>query len=295
MISSSSTKAIISGHHVEVYQTEKPIRYSFPGRGGRPNKRKNTQAIDYSIRKQTVRKTRQNISRLFNANFNPHMNEHNHFITLTFKEGSLPNLNDISSANRLFKHFIQRLRYHFRNEPAFKYIAIVDFQDRHGREAIHYHVIVNTPPIPQAILAKIWRHGHVWIGKIKNFERVRNYITKHLSLIILDERFFGQKLYLPSPNLDKPITLRGNIADNLAASLELQVEEDYSYEYISEYHGKCQYKTYNLSKVWLKGYVWKDMTRYLKRMENHLSFQLYPNKLPLPIPIHFTVTNAYSI
>lgn len=277
------TKTIISGYKVEIYRTEKHIRYGFAGRGGRPRKKNNNQTIDYRVRKQTVRKARQQFSRLYNANFGPNFNAHNNFITLTFRDGSLSSPNDIALANNLFKKFIQRLRYHLRAEDDFKYIAIIDFQDQFGREAIHYHLVTNSSPIPQDTLAKIWRYGFVWIGRIRNFMRVENYLTKHLRSNMLDERLYGKKLYLPSPNLDKPVTLIEKPAEDLAQSIESREKEVYSYEYISDYHGKTQYKIYNLSNAFNKGYIWKDMIRYFNRVaediKNSLSLSMHKGRL----------------
>lgn len=232
-LNTSSTKAIVSGNQVEIYKTEKPIQFGFAGRGGRT--KHSSKAIDLETRKRTVMKAREKIGRLYHANFDTNSK----FVTLTFRDGSLSHLNDINQANSLFKKFIQRLRYKL-NEVNFKYLAIIGFQEKFGREAVHYHFVMDGPPIPQDELLKIWGHGTVWISRIRNFNKIESYLLQHISINTLDERLYGQKLYLASSNLNQPLTFRGTPADNLSQALSYH-EEVYGYEYTSEYYGKSQY------------------------------------------------------
>lgn len=173
-------------------------------------------------------------------------------MTLTFRDNGP--ICCIPEANKAFKKFIQRLRYHFRTS-SFKYLAIIDFQELTGRQAIHYHLVTDCPFLSHELLNEIWGNGWTWIGRIRNFSKVENYLIKHLEVNRFDIRLQGHKLYLPSRNLTYPLIIRGKDAVQLKEILSTE-KEFYSYYYENPYVGKGYCKKYFLfklrRKLWIK-------------------------------------------
>jgi len=113
-------------------------------------------------------------------------------------------MEDMNKANREFKKFIQRLKYHYGD---FKYLAVVEFQDR---GAIHYHMLADFCYIEQKELGKIWGNGFVWINNLlkanngKPVDNIGAYIVKYMNKDTLDERLMGKKSYFTSKYLKRP-------------------------------------------------------------------------------------------
>lgn len=134
------------------------------------------------------------------------------FLTLTFKE----NIQDLKTANKYLTEFIKKLNYHFENaltEPL-KYVCVPEFQKR---GAIHYHLVLfNFPFIDKtglAILHECWGGYRIHLKAIKRDIDVLNivgYITKYISKQSSDGRFFGNKRYFASRDIEKPIVINNN-------------------------------------------------------------------------------------
>ena len=133
-------------------------------------------------------RARNKIRRLVNANVGE-WNEIPKFWTFSFKE----DIRDVAEANKLFKQFIQRLRYHVKKlgKSDFEYITTIEKQDGKteyikdgkvckgiNRGAIHYHCIFfNLPYIKHEIMLKKWKYGGAWVEAIftkKDFEIIKN-------------------------------------------------------------------------------------------------------------------------
>ena len=112
-----SSRAVISGQYVEVYDYSKPlcigfkfskeINKCFPKIERRPDQTE--------ITAQNMRRTRKEITRLVNCN--QHLIK---FRTLTFAE----NKTNLPSANKLFDLFIQRLKLRY---PDFEFVCAIEF------------------------------------------------------------------------------------------------------------------------------------------------------------------------
>ncbi|WP_456300741.1 rolling circle replication-associated protein [Vallitalea okinawensis] len=163
-------------------------------------------------------------------------------MTLTFDDNKVNgkfDITDVQQCNDQFRKFIMRFNYQVRKEDEnykLRYVAVMEFQDENNRGAIHYHCIFfNMPFIKWDVFKdKIWKLGGVWldcIGKKDGLyinkdredmtaqntsDRLKNvgaYITKTMQYMLKEEnivRLAGEKSYLCSKGLDKPIIMTNN-------------------------------------------------------------------------------------
>jgi len=207
----SRLKVIISGHVVEVYEYEKPVWFGFDSLGGRNHEGDEERKDEY--RQQRNMRCRREIIRLATSNFDV---EGCTFATFTFAE----NLTNVRLANAHFKRFIQRLR---RRYGDFKYLAVIEFQKR---GAVHYHCIFTIPYIPNAELRDVWSHGFVKITAAKHVDNIGAYVVKYMTKNAYDERLDGQKAYLTSRNLEKPVELTGTLAQKVVDNMLRDKKEE---------------------------------------------------------------------
>ena len=228
-------KIIISGHVIEHYRFER--QHKGGKKGGRKNKEKAVEDDYYNDNERqrvlSNNRTRNNIRRLILSNFT---DEHS-FITLTFAE----NLTHVSEGHYQVKKFIQRLKY--RKGKGFKYLFVVEFQQR---GAVHYHGFVNMD-LEEQELEEIWGKGFITCEKVFGVDNVGAYLTKYMTKELYDERLTGEKAYLRSRNLDKPMELKGYDALKILSQVE-KYGPVYSNYYDSEYTGRIEYKEYNLRR-----------------------------------------------
>ncbi len=199
------------------------------------------------------------------------------FLTLTFKE----NIKDLKVANDLFKKFIMRLNYSIRktdkNYIGVQYTTVIEFQDKNGRGAVHFHsLLYNMPLIAWSKIKDMWGNGGCWIEGFKDKEEklvkfkydekkkcfqadgkdIRNvgaYITKTMSYMVKnidDYRLKGRKCCFSSKNLLKPIVYN-DIKENKKEIelLEKSISADnltFANVYENEYIGKCSFQEYNI-------------------------------------------------
>lgn len=249
---------VVSGHVVEVRSYERLVCSGFEGQGGR--------VADYESerweenRRLTGRRARDKIKRLALCNFN----EKDKFITITFRDGSVSDVTDVKECNNEFKKYIKRLRYWLkkegRNDHDFKYITVIEFQDKNGRGAVHYHMLADFGYIPQKILMEKWKHGSVNVERLtkkndgKDVDNVGAYLIKYMIKDTSDERLRGEKAYLVSRGLEKEKKYRcgQGYAEFLLGAIGIDQETTkkvYTNSYISEHHGNISYSEYNLKRL----------------------------------------------
>ena len=151
----SVEKYVITGHILEVYQYEKYVC----GRGGKKkekNKKEDSENLNDEI-KEIILKNYTNhnvvrsnmIRRLACANFSSKSS----FITLTFDDKKVAHdIHNVKECNYEFKKFIMRLKEFLKknefyknnlNIEELKYLAVIEFQDKNDRRAVHYlHVLL---------------------------------------------------------------------------------------------------------------------------------------------------------
>lgn len=205
-------------------------------------------------RAQTIRDARNLCKRLAVANFG----SSDSFITLTVAKNS----DDVAFYDNEFKKFVKRMNYKYNKKH--KYLAVREFQKR---GAIHYHLLMDfdeaiTKQNDEELkslereVGKIWGHGFVDVQTLLRSKRngtpvdnVGAYLVKYMSKENDDERLKGNKVYLCSRGLKRPVTYTGDEALQLIEKHGLeQKKETFTNCYESEYLGKINYREYNLKR-----------------------------------------------
>lgn len=172
------------------------------------------------------------------------------FVTLTFNDSMNFDIKDPKECNREFKRFIQRLK---RRYPELKYIAVIEFQDRNDRGAVHYHMICNLPYIPKSELSDLWGNGFVKINRIDKVDNLGAYVVKYMCEDLDDKRLMGLKAYNCSKGLQRPQEYKSWNCDNQEEYYALKTATEkltpsYSAKYESETAGAMEYIQYNLQR-----------------------------------------------
>lgn len=242
-------KIFISGSIIEVYEYEK----SFVGKGGHLEKidERNNEK-NYKLR---VVHRRDMVRRLVCANFN---SETVKFLTLTFDDKKVTHdIRDVKQCNNEFKKFIKRLKYYLKIDDL-QYVAVIEFQDKNGRGAIHYHCLINMPNIPFLELQKIWGKGFIFIENVKHVDNLGAYLVKYMTKENADTRLQKEKAYLTSRNLDRPFEFSFRNVHEYKKFEKDILKEKYNYNsrepvfqstYDTEMLGQCRYTQYNLNRT----------------------------------------------
>lgn len=222
-------KLIISGSIAELYDYESPVlRIANKVRVGRAGQFDTTAETKALNRCKNASRARRKVFRYVNANFSCASK----FVTFTFAE----NMTDLKQANRELTKAIKRINRYLKQ--SLQYIVVVEFQER---GAVHYHVLMNAPYIPNEVLSHLWGQGFVKINAIDSVDNIGAYITKYMTKENLDERLAGQKSYFMSRNLRRPEeTTDEELIDEVLANVEVQ-RVAYTAEFDSEYNGKIRY------------------------------------------------------
>ena len=239
----SLKKYIITGDILEVYEYSQYLK----GKGGSNRTTEKSEDIEKSLLNysNTNQRRRDTVRRLACCNFN---SKYDKFFTLTFAE----NLQNVKECNVIFKNFIKRLKYRFK-EIDIKYLAVIEFQKR---GAVHYHVLSNIPYIRVEELQELWGSGFVYINAITHVDNIGAYIVKYMTKDNTDLRLQGLKAYQYSRNLKKPYKLINHDLKEFDI-LEKKILKKYDlsnkvpiYETIfdTEKLGSCEYKQYNFRR-----------------------------------------------
>jgi hypothetical protein len=221
-------KVTISGNLVEVQILD---RSPSPNnvKGGRRTSSISQEREIENFKKCAFRSIKK-IRQLLESNFR----DHYQFVTLTFNDKCDFDISDINICNKKFNCFKARLRYWLTKNayPEFKYIAIIEFQDKNNRGAVHYHLFCNLYGIKAKELELLWKYGFVNSQYVKSSPFTNQKLINYLSKGIFDLRLAGVKKYLTSTNLIKPIELRGVQAKDFIENIdnykfEVLLEETY--------------------------------------------------------------------
>ena len=194
---------------------------------------------------QTQKQRRRHIRQLVCMNFD----SKDKFVTLTFDEQRDFDIRDVKACNHYFMVFVKRIK---RKYPEFKYLTVVEFQDKNGRGAVHYHMICNLPYIKKSELQQIWGGGFVKINAIDKVDNVGAYVIKYMTADMDDERLCGLKAYSHSRGLVEPVEVCSwsDDPDYFRGTLDLVKEKTPSYfaEYESVNAGHVTYEQYVLAR-----------------------------------------------
>ncbi len=235
------SKVVRCGAVVYVSSYEKPVCRGFLGRSGRVYIGASAEDKKKNIDKRFFR-ARREIRQCVNTNILPSSK----FLTLTYGD----NVQDLSRANKDFKHFIKRLNYsvYGRSCARVQYLCVPEFQKR---GAVHYHLVLfNLPYIPARKLADLWGWGYVRINRIKAVDNVGAYVCKYLSKdsARTSERLAGRKCFFRSCNLRSPEVSVYPVDSEKLVSKGVNLSSDnFVYErfYETEHYGRVCYREYN--------------------------------------------------
>jgi hypothetical protein len=281
-------RAVISGNKVELHEHEFPIAYGFTGkRGGRKVGRSGSSQRSGEYRKRVTNRAKSDLIRLINENFScmatGRVKENFKFITLTFREGSIPDVTDVKQAYTEFKKYARKLREVCKKQGRdFKYITVVEFQDENNRNAVHFHMIADVPvtpvtrevaetwkrqgKLPHDYNVKInhydmWGHGSVTVKATRESDKKREtsmaietedigeFVAGYMVKDFGDPRLQGQKAYSPSQGLRKPKVVYDDEAQQAVEGLgkESVVREG---SYPDTYHNSMvKYVKYNKREI----------------------------------------------
>lgn len=207
-----TVKSILCGNYTQFYfyPSVKLKKFDEDGlcKGGGYSRREGEGSIEY---KNLVR-SKNNLARLVMANYDKFKT----FVTLTFAD----NVTDVKYANSVFHCFVNNLKKRVKSD--FVYIAVPEFQKR---GAIHYHLLTNIDYTDFDVLCKDIKRlyspsSHKWeIGRpvnswTKGWSLAQDIISQGYDLIgylskymikDFDNRLFGNRRYLYSAGLEKPI------------------------------------------------------------------------------------------
>lgn len=189
--------------------------------------------------RQRIRRNR--IRQLVTMNFD----ENSKFVTLTFNDQMPFDITDVKACSRYFKNFVLRIK---RRYPNFKYVAVIEFQDKNGRGAVHYHMICNLPYIKKSELESIWKGGFVKINRIDKVDNVGAYVVKYMTSDMDDKRLCGLNAYLHSHGLKEPLEISSWKYPNEWREVHDDLQKkspSYSAKYESEIAGTVCYFQYN--------------------------------------------------
>lgn len=255
----SRLKVIVCGPVIEKYDFERPVRTGKKARiidpdtgeilngGSLPrvelDENGELRKIDRKpeAKRTNARRSKMELRRMVLANF-ANMDK---FVTLTFRDGSVSDVTNVIQCNKAFDKFLKRLR---REYGDFKYCRVIEFQDKHGRGAVHYHCIMNLPYVPYEKLGEKWGNGFIGINAIDHVDNVGAYIQKYMTKDFNDDRLAGKKAFTTSQNVTKPIVLYGREAQEINEKYLLEKEKVFTNSYISEHNGQISYSEYNMNR-----------------------------------------------
>lgn len=176
------------------------ITYTVP----RPNANKQERTRIREVTEEQVARTNANTAQrelemLMATNFD----EGDLVLTVTYRDADLPDSADVTRKH-LGKVFAQMRAYRkARGLPDLKYIYVLE--GRHGDHRPHAHIIINAAGGDLELMRSLW----IWGDDIQlNYIRERGYdgwagyLTKERREASLN----GKKQFVPSRNLDRPVT-----------------------------------------------------------------------------------------
>ncbi|MGE8081625.1 rolling circle replication-associated protein [Peribacillus loiseleuriae] len=201
-------KAIISGKHIELVQSEyPPLSRRHNTNGGRKPKDAAipiSEVAEADLRKR-YRATSKNMQQLLECNFS----ESYAFLTLTFADTEALDIRSIDDCLAEFRKFKKRLDPKLkRKQDPFQYIGVIEFQDEDRNGAVHFHLVCNITKMHVTELKKIWGLGSIHCKYIKANATTNKKIVHYLEKGIRDFRLVNHDKFLRSQKLKKPTVIK---------------------------------------------------------------------------------------
>jgi len=242
-------KIVQTKHIIEVYEYEHlNVNPDFPD--GDTVSGESVNLVENYKKRNQIR--RDAIRRLAIENFDTS----DKFLTLTFRDNPDLDITDVKSCNDEYEKFIKRLKRLIKKlspHLKLKYLAVIEFQDKNDRGAVHYHVLLNIPYLPHDVIQKVWGLGFISVNKIDHVDNLGAYVIKYMTPNMDDPRLMGLKAYNCSTRLERPKVLkswscktRAELEEVLASLPKEKVV--YSAKYKTENAGRIAYSQVNLKR-----------------------------------------------
>ena len=249
-------KMIAYGTYFELFEYEKRISEN-RGNSGKSASRIRVQDLEsvrenienrYKKRKDSVGRASMAFRRLVLSNLGK--SENPLLLTFTYKE----NITDIKQGYFDFGAFIRATRYKFGQD--FRYIAVPEFQKR---GAVHFHALfwgLQSSAFGEEcewpknrVTCESWKFGFVFLKQTDGDEKISSYLAKYLAKSFVDFRLKGQKSYISSRNIFRPIVVATGI-DSIHYVLDDWVGVDNMpvqvKEYSTQWLGKGRWSLYKI-------------------------------------------------
>ena len=180
------------------------VVYTPPTKWDTPQSRKEREEASTAAREASNDRTaKRKLEMLFAANFD----HHDAFMTLTYREESLPASR--SGVQKDVRFFLRRLRNWAAKKLGrpLKYAYVIEH--KHGAGRWHSHFVVNVPSECRAQVFALWPYGEAGQQDMKplkregghvNYARLAEYMTKES-----DGLPVGARIWTASKNLKKPV------------------------------------------------------------------------------------------
>jgi len=199
-------------------------------------------------RRFSVSRTRNTLRNILSATLG-NINETPTLITFTTLHGA-----PIKQAYRWLTRFYQLVSYHQKSKPV--YVCVPEFQ---SRGAIHFHCLVwgisqnvTDKERDRRTLQNLWRRGYVDCVKTDGSGALAWYLVKYFDGVFSDSRLSGEKAYVASRSVSRPIVYKGIDAfkwdfghgpmEDLAVENNLTCIKERAYS--TQWLGEAIYKTY---------------------------------------------------
>lgn len=196
-----------------------------------------TSGVTRSDNIKSTRITMRKLRRLISHNFNGNKNEL--WITLTYAKYT----NEIEIVYRDFKLFIRDLRKQYSD---LEYINVIEPQ---ASGSWHCHLLIKAPKrnslyIPNKIIEECWKKGFTKTKRLKNSDKVGNYVIAYLTNLEIDDnhnskkyvkgaRLYlypkGVRIYRCSRGIKKPIEITATKGEVMTINgLDIDLDANYS-------------------------------------------------------------------
>ena len=235
-------KTITYGDNIEIYQYDHKPPPHIVGKK-RKEKIEPDEERKFEKRKDNAIQAQRNFRRLVGAN----LSSSPLLISLTYKE----NMENITTAYKDHKSFIQALRYEFGKD--IKYIAVPEFQKR---GAVHFHSLFWGLPREVFLkeketrhIAEMWGHGFIDVIETDGHGKISSYLAKYMAKAFTDRRLRNQKAYATSRNVTRPVVEKdGLILPLLYAHVEENALPIIDSRYNTKWLGNCHYRHFAKTK-----------------------------------------------
>lgn len=190
-------------------------------------------------RKDNVVQLRNNFRRLVASNI---LGDRPYLITFTFRD-----FVSLSDGYYLFKKFNLRMRYFFGVQ--FSYICVPEFGHKNTKR-LHFHVLYWGLPFDLVFeritrrIADIWGHGFVDLILTDGDMRLSSYLTKYFYKAVMDDRLVGEKAYVCSRNIKRPVSTSGEFVFSFLDTFVSDEDLRYERKYKTQWLGECVYRSY---------------------------------------------------